>query len=109
MFNFPFEVEHIIPISKQGADSEFNLALACRSCNLRKGNRVSGIDADSNTEVRFFHPRQDQWDNHFQVDTTSAMIVGTTEEGRITVDYLQMNSQPQIIARKLWIRLNLFP
>jgi hypothetical protein len=109
VFNFPFEVEHIIPISKQGADSEFNLALACRSCNLRKGNRVSGIYPDSNTEVSFFHPRQDVWDNHFQVDTTSAMILGTTEEGRITVDYLQMNSQPQIMARQLWIRLNLFP
>ncbi|MBW4569373.1 MAG: HNH endonuclease [Tolypothrix carrinoi HA7290-LM1] len=99
----------MIPISRQGADSEFNLALACRSCNLRKGNRVSGIDPDSNIEVRFFHPRQDQWDNHFQVDTTSAMIVGTTEKGRITVDCLEMNSQPQMMARQLWIRLNLFP
>ncbi len=29
VFNFPFEVEHIIPISRQGANSEFNLALAC--------------------------------------------------------------------------------
>ncbi len=80
-----------------------------QECNLRKGNRVSGIDPDSNIEVRFFHPRQDQWDNHFQVDTASAMIVGTTEEGRITVDCLEMNSQPQMMARQLWIRLNLFP
>ncbi|MDF5717255.1 MAG: HNH endonuclease [Rhizonema sp. NSF051] len=68
VFNFPFEIEHITPLSKQGADSQENLALACRSCNLRKGNRVSGVDPDSNTSVRFFHPRQDLWGNHFQVN-----------------------------------------
>ena len=37
VFNFPFEVEHIIPLSRQGANDQTNLALACRSCNLRKG------------------------------------------------------------------------
>jgi len=43
--------------SKQGADSKENEALACRSCNLRKGNRISSKDSESNTEVRLFHPR----------------------------------------------------
>ena len=46
-FNFPFEVEHIIPKSRQGLDVEWNLALACRSCNLHKGNRVSAIDPEA--------------------------------------------------------------
>jgi len=109
VFNFPFEVEHIVPLSRQGTDDEVNLALACRSCNLRKGNRISGIDADSNTEVRFFHPRQDEWENHFQMDVTSGLIVGTSAIGRTTVDNLAMNSQSQITARQLWIRLGLFP
>jgi len=36
MFNFPFEVEHIAPVSAGGQDEEANLALACRSCNLYK-------------------------------------------------------------------------
>ena len=40
VFNFPFEVEHIIPTSRGGANVEINLALACRSCNLRKGIRL---------------------------------------------------------------------
>ncbi len=108
VFNFPFEIEHITPLSKQGADSKENLALACRSCNVRKGNRVSGVDPDSNTSVRLFHPRQDLWDNHFQVDDASGAIIGTTAIGRTTVDSLQMNSQPQIAARQLWIRFGLF-
>jgi 5-methylcytosine-specific restriction endonuclease McrA len=34
VFNFPFEVEHIQPVCLGGIDSEANLALACRSCNL---------------------------------------------------------------------------
>jgi len=86
VFNFPFEVEHIIPVSREGADSEENLALACRSCNLRKGNRLSGIDPQSNTEVRFFNPRLEEWENHFQADGTSGTITGTTAIGRTTVN-----------------------
>jgi len=59
IFNFPFEVDHIVPLSRQGSNDEANLALACRSCNLQKGNRISEISSGSNTEVRFFHPRAD--------------------------------------------------
>jgi HNH endonuclease len=109
IFNFPFEVEHIIPISRQGVDNEVNLALACRSCNLRKGTRVSGIADDSNTEVRFFDPRQDRWSDHFQVDSESGIITGITSIGKVTVENLAMNSSAQVVARQLWIRLGLFP
>lgn len=109
VFNFPFEVEHIVPRALGGADAEFNLALACRSCNLRKGTRISGIDPESDTEVRLFNPRQDQWDDHFQVDGKPGMVVGKTLVGRVTVACLEMNSQAQVMARQLWIRLGLFP
>jgi 5-methylcytosine-specific restriction endonuclease McrA len=60
VFNFPCEVEHIIPLSRQGTNDETNLALSCRSCNLRKGIRISGIESRSNLEARFFHPRKEQ-------------------------------------------------
>ncbi|MBV9389593.1 MAG: HNH endonuclease [Chroococcidiopsidaceae cyanobacterium CP_BM_ER_R8_30] len=109
VFNFPFEVEHIIPLYRQGADDESNLALACRSCNLRKGTRISGINSNSNTKIRFFHPRQDRWNEHFQVDVESGMVVGITSIGRVTVKCLEMNSFSQVAARQLWIRLRLFP
>lgn len=109
VFNFPFEVEHIIPLSRQGTDDEANLALACRCCNLRKGTRISAITLDSNTEVRFFHPRQDQWSEHFQVNTESGMVIGITSIGKVTEENLEMNSSFQVAARQLWIRLGLFP
>jgi hypothetical protein len=109
VFNFPFEVEHITPLSQQGTNDESNLALACRSCNLRKGIRISGIDNDSNSEVQFFHPRQNLWGEHFQIDTEAGMVMEITAVGKVTVENLKMNSAAQVAARKLWIRLGLFP
>ena len=44
LFNFPFEVEHITPLCREGADDLLNLALACRSCNLYKADHLSGND-----------------------------------------------------------------
>jgi len=59
VFNLPFEVEHIVPISQRGGKSENNLALSCRSCNLYKSDSVSAFDEISEQKVRFFNPRQD--------------------------------------------------
>jgi hypothetical protein len=107
LFNFPFEVEHIVPISRQGGNDASNLALACRSCNLRKGSRIGGIDPVSGTEQRLFHPRQDLWNDHFQLDLTSGEIVGLSAIGRVTVVVLEINSAVQVTARQLWIRIGL--
>jgi hypothetical protein len=109
VFNFPFEVEHIIPISKQGTDNPDNLALACRSCNLRKGSSISVIYSNSSTEVRLFHPRNDRWEQNFLAEPESGIVNGITDIGTATVEKLMMNSSTQIAARKLWMRLGLFP
>jgi hypothetical protein len=109
VFNFPFEVEHIVPLSRQGSSNEANLALACRSCNLRKGNRISGLQSASTIEIRFFHPREDLWSEHFYITIESGEVVGKTPVGEITVEYLEMNSPAQVAARQLWIRVGLFP
>lgn len=109
VFNFPFEVEHIIPLSRQGSNKEANLALACRSCNLRKGNRVNGTLSSSGLEIRFFHPRKDEWSDHFQVNVESGEISGRTPVGTVTIECFEINSPAQMAARRLWIRLGLFP
>jgi hypothetical protein len=107
-FNFPFDVEHFIPTSKQGSDDDENLALACRSCNLHKANRISGIDRDRQIEIRFFNPRIDQWNEHFQPAPTGELM-GKTAIGRVTIKSLNMNAAAQLSARRLWIQWNLFP
>jgi 5-methylcytosine-specific restriction endonuclease McrA len=40
--NVPLEIDHIHPRSLGGSDRVSNLTLACRSCNLKKGNRPVG-------------------------------------------------------------------
>lgn len=109
VFNFPFEVEHIIPLSLQGSNDYHNLALACRSCNLLKGNRIGRSLDPLDRAIRYFHPRQDSWAEHFRIDPEQGTIVGLTEIGQVTIEGLVMNSPEQSAARRLWIQWNLFP
>jgi hypothetical protein len=107
--NGSFEVEHVQPVSQGGPDTLANLALACRSCNVRKSNRLGGIDPESNLFVRLYNPRTDTWDEHFSVDTERAEIIGRPPEARATIDALDMNHPQQQGARFLWILLGIFP
>jgi hypothetical protein len=109
IFNFPFEVEHVVPISHDGVDEQTNLALACRSCNIRKANHLTGFDEITQKEARLFNPRIDSWEDHFGVAEESGAILGQTEIGRATVARLEMNSGTQSTARVQWMRLGLFP
>ena len=65
VFNFPFEVEHVIPRSQDGPDDQSNWALACRSCNIHKSIRLTCPDPKTETQVALFNPRQDEWFDHF--------------------------------------------
>jgi hypothetical protein len=109
VFNFPFEVEHIIPLSQDGADDQINWALACRSCNIYKSIRVTCPDPETEISVRLFNPRKDEWHGHFQIDIETGEIIGLTPSGRATVNCLRMNSQAQLIARYQWIQVGIFP
>jgi len=108
VFNFPFEVEHIVPIARGGTQQESNLALACRSCNLRKATHFSGIDPQSERMTRLFHPREEKWEDHFAVDESDE-VLGLTPAGRATIVRLDMNSSTQRAARRQWRRLSVFP
>jgi hypothetical protein len=109
IFNFPFEVEHVIPSSRDGTDDEANLCLACRSCNLFKGDQLTGLGDASACPTRLFHPRLDKWQEHFQMELETGTIQGLTDIGRATITQLQMNSELQRTARQQWRLLGLFP
>jgi HNH endonuclease len=86
-----FTVDHVIPISKGGANSIDNLALACFHCNRKKSDKVRVFDEQSLSEVFLFNPRTDSWQEHFiwSIDTLS--IVALTPKGRATVTLLEFN------------------
>lgn len=109
VFNFPFEVEHIVPTSRGGAEDDDNLCLSCRACNVRKSDRLDAVDELSGEEVPLFHPREQRWDEHFRLDVESGELEGTTPTGRATAASLDLNHPLQLMARVLWIRLRLFP
>lgn len=109
IFNFPFEVEHIIPTSREGPDEESNWALSCRSCNLHKSAQISATDPETQRTERLYHPRGDAWDAHFRVDLESGEIIGQTPIGRATIAGLQINGKAQLTARIQWMRLGIFP
>ncbi len=71
-------------------DSPSNLGLSCDRCNLLKGPNRSSIDVVTREVVPLFHPRRQQWNEHFEL--RGAEIVGTAPTGRATVELLKMNS-----------------
>jgi hypothetical protein len=109
IFNFPFEVEHILPRASAARETAPELALACRSCNVHKAARTMGTDALSGTTVRLFNPRRDRWSEHFQAAAGSGEILALTAIGRATIQQLSMNDEAQKTARQQWARLGLFP
>lgn len=85
-----FHVEHIRARQHGGADVSDNLALACDRCNLFKGPNLAGIDPLTQQLVPLFHPRIDEWEEHFIV--RGSLIEGLTPSGRATAELLQMNA-----------------
>jgi len=80
IFNFPFEVEHVVPRSRGGEDDEANLALACRSCNIFKAGHVQAADPVTGESVPLFHPRDDRWEDHFTPKTDTGVIEQLRDE-----------------------------
>ncbi len=108
VFNFAFEVEHILPRVAGGDDSLENLALACESCNKHKSDAITGRDELEAQTVPLFHPRRDRWNEHFAYESESGLIHGLTATGRATVARLKLNSGFQIRARQHWTRLGFY-
>lgn len=106
--NFPFEIDHFIPLSSGGSKEPENLVLSCRSCNAFKAFHQLGLITDTES-VRLFNPRQDIWEEHFRFDRTSFEMEGLTNIGRGTINRLQINSPAQTQARTIWVRFGIFP
>lgn len=96
-----FEIEHIVPRSWGGVTVPYNLALACRRCNLLKGNAIEATDPRTRRLVPLFHPRRDHWHTHFRRSRDGLRVYGRTATGRATVVLLRFNTLNEQRARKI--------
>lgn len=107
---YTFHVEHIVPRSKGGADDSSNLALSCWPCNSAKGSYLTGVDSETGREEFLFHPRQQRWEEHFNLSADLLQVLGLTPTGRATVARLRMNdARFQPAARRLWMTAGRWP
>src|SRR5919201_197069 len=87
----PLEVDHIVPEAKGGLTTLDNLALCCRSCNLHKHIKTEAVDPVTGGTVPLFHPRTQQWPEHFALDRDTGEMLGLTPVGRAAVEALALN------------------
>lgn len=105
----PFSIEHIFPLARGGKSSIENYAFSCQGCNNHKHISVAGIDPVSGENVRLFHPRQEQWDDHFTWIDQYSKILGLTAIGRATVEKLRLNREGVVNLRTVLRELGKHP
>lgn len=96
----PFQIDHIISRKHHGTDELGNLALACFYCNSYKGPNIAGLDPLSGRLVRLFHPRRDNWSDHFAWE--GPLALGRSGIGRATIDVLWIN-HPVMVELRRWL------
>lgn len=104
---FSFQMEHIVSMKHGGLTVAENLALACQICNYSKGSDIATFLNNILTPIRFFNPRIDVWDDHFEADR-SGEILPKTAIGEATIKILDMNHFDSVIERREMIRRNIF-
>jgi hypothetical protein len=104
-----FAVEHIIPLSRGGANTLEKLAFACQGCNNRKYTNVEAVDPVTQAMVPLFHPRRNCWSDHFAWSDDASLILGLTPIGRATVEKLQLNRAGLVNLRRILVEAGEHP
>ena len=99
---FAHEIDHVIAEKHGGQTQSDNLSLACAECNRYKGSDLCSFDSVTETIVPLFHPRRDQWDEHFRV--ADGVIDALSASGRVTVRLLQFNRLDAVERRRFLIK-----
>ena len=104
-----FSVEHIKPQSKDGKTTPDNLALACQGCNNHKYNKTEIDDQSTEKIISLYHPRQQNWHEHFSWNEDFTLVIGLTATGRVSVEALQLNRQGLVNLRRVLYAMNEHP
>jgi hypothetical protein len=82
-------VDHIISLKHGGETNADNLAYACIFCNRFKGSDIGSIIWQTKELTRFYHPRRDNWLEHFHLE--DYLIQPITDIGEVTARILGFN------------------
>lgn len=96
-----FSIEHIIALAAGGGNDESNLALACQGCNNNKHDHITAIDPLTDKTVPLYHPRRDNWHEHFEWNHDYTLLIGLTPTGRATVEALDLNREGVVNLRQV--------
>jgi hypothetical protein len=102
-----YQSDHIISRKHGGKTTLENLAHSCPICNNAKGSDLSTILNDENQLIRLFHPRKDNWFEHFEV--SDGIILAKTYIGEATIKLLKLNEIDRILERLDLIEAGLYP
>jgi len=64
----PHEPDHIVAEQHGGPTTANNLAFSCYHCNRHKGTNLASADPATCQSVFLFHPRRDNWTEHFKLE-----------------------------------------
>lgn len=98
----PYAIDHIIAQKHGGETNLTNLALSCILCNQNKGSDIASIDPHTGLITPLFNPRQDNWNDHFEL-TEQGSVTLRTPQGRATTILLKLNEVLQVKERYLLI------
>ena len=94
-----FHIDHIVALKHGGSDDDNNLCLACYKCNAYKGSNVAALDPVTGNPTRLYNPRQNKWEQHFEINP-DATLTGLTPEGRATILVLRINDDDRVKPRR---------
>ncbi len=86
-----------------------NLAFACGGCNRCKSTKTTGFDPDNGQDVPLFHPREQEWHDHFIWNEEFTLMVGITATGRATINMLRLNRPGVVNLRRVLVVMNEHP
>lgn len=104
---FPHEADHIFARKHRGKTDEGNLCFSCSLCNRFKGSDLSSLDPETEQVIPLFHPRREQWKDHFKV--VGAVIQPLTGTGRVTVLPLKLNEAERVVERETLLQMGRYP
>src|SRR5205823_5213015 len=82
-------VDHHVPVSAGGDDSDDNLVYCCVRCNLYKADFTPNA-RQAAAGLRVLHPVRDRVQDHFTLDETTGLLVPNTGTGRFHIALLHL-------------------